>query len=94
MYTYSIASSCNDVNIDFKQALVTPLIKKKTLCRNEFKNYRIISNLSFLSKILERVVAKRQNVHIEEQHCNRTRYYLLINVFIPTKQPFSKFTMI
>ena len=23
---------------DFKQALVTPLIKKKTLCRSEFKN--------------------------------------------------------
>ena len=55
---------------DFKQALVTPLIKKKTLCRNEFKKYRPISNLSFLSKILERVVAKRLNVHnfiIEEQ---------------------------
>ena len=51
----------------FKQAIVTPLIKKKTLCRNEFKNYRPISNLSFLSKILERVVAKRLNAHIEEQ---------------------------
>ena len=48
---------------DFKQARVTLLIKKKTLCRNEFKNYRPISNLSFLSKILERVVAKRLNVH-------------------------------
>ena len=52
---------------DFKQALVTPLIKKKTLCRNEFKNYRPISNLSFPSKILERVVTKRLNAHIEEQ---------------------------
>ena len=51
----------------FKQALVTPLIKKKTLCRNEFKNYRPISNLSFLSTILEKVVAKRLNAHIEEQ---------------------------
>ena len=51
----------------FKQTRVTPLIKKKTLCRNEFKNYRPISNLSFLSKILERVVAKRLNTHIEEQ---------------------------
>ena len=48
---------------DFKQALVTPHIKKKTVCRNEFENYRPISNLSFLSKILERVVAKRLNVH-------------------------------
>ena len=51
----------------FKKALVTPLTKKKTLCLNEFKNYRPISNLSFLSKILERVVAKRLNAHIEEQ---------------------------
>ena len=51
---------------DFKQALVTPLIKKKTLCRNEFKNNRPISNLSFLSKILEKIVAKRLNAHIEE----------------------------
>ena len=42
-------------------------VKKKTLCRNEFKNYRPISNLSFLSKILEKIVAKRLNAHIEEQ---------------------------
>ena len=52
---------------DFKQALVTPLIKKKTLCKNEFKNDRPISKLSFLSKILEKIVAKRLNAHIEEQ---------------------------
>ena len=50
----------------FKQALVTALIKKKTLCRNEFKNDRPISNLSVLSKILEKIVAKRLNAHIEE----------------------------
>ncbi len=52
---------------DFKQALVTPLIKKKTRCRNEFKNYCPISKLSFLSKILEKIVAKRLNAHIEER---------------------------
>ena len=51
---------------DFKQALVPPLIKKKTLCRNEFKNYRPISNLSLLSTILEKIVAKCLNAHIEE----------------------------
>ena len=51
----------------FKEALETPLIKKKTLCRNEFKNYRPISNLSFLSNILEKIVAKRLNAYIEEQ---------------------------
>ena len=51
---------------DFKQPLVTPPIKKKTLCRNEFKNYGPISNLSFLSKTLEKIVAKRLNAHTEE----------------------------
>ena len=54
------------VQPNFKQALVTPPIKKKTLCRNEFKNYRPISNLSFLSKILEKIVAKRPNARVEE----------------------------
>ena len=43
------------------------MVKKKTLCKNEFKNYRPISNLSFLSKILEKIVAKCLNAHIEEQ---------------------------
>ena len=46
---------------------MTPLIKKKTLCRNSFNNYRTISNLSFLSKIQERVIAKRLNALTEEQ---------------------------
>ncbi len=56
------------VPTDFKQALVTPLIKRKTLCRNEFKNYRPISLTSaFCQKILEKIVAKRLNAHIEEQ---------------------------
>ena len=49
---------------DFKQALVNLLVKKKTLCKNEFKNYRPISNLGFLSKILEKIVAKRLNAHV------------------------------
>ena len=50
---------------EFKQALVNPLIKKQTLCKNYLKNYHPISNLSFLSvKILENVVANRLHEHI------------------------------
>ena len=43
------------VSSDMKHALVTPLLKKKT-CQdaNDIKNYRPISNLSFVSKLLER----------------------------------------
>ena len=38
----------------FKTALVTPLLKKKSLDQNELKNYRPVSNLSCVSKIIEK----------------------------------------
>ena len=42
----------------FKKAIVTPLIKKSGLDSDVLKNYRPVSNLSFLSKIVEKVVLK------------------------------------
>jgi hypothetical protein len=39
-----------------KEARVTPLIKKPSLDRNVLKNYRPVSNLPFVSKILEKAV--------------------------------------
>ena len=44
-----------------KKALVTPLLKKLNLLLEVFKNYRPISNLAYISKVIERVVAKRCN---------------------------------
>ena len=49
---------------DFKQAHVNPLLKKTTLSKDNLINYRPVSNLSFISKILEKVVAKRLGSHI------------------------------
>ena len=43
----------------FKTALVKPLLKKSSLDVNILKNYRPVSNLSFLSKIIEKVVLKQ-----------------------------------
>ena len=43
----------------FKKSLVHPLIKKDNLDADVFANYRPISNLSFLSKTLERIVASQ-----------------------------------
>ena len=40
----------------FKSAIVKPLLKKPSLDANSLKNYRPVSNLPFLSKILEKVV--------------------------------------
>ena len=41
----------------FKQTQVTPILKKSSLDKEIFKNYRPVSNLNFISKILEWVVA-------------------------------------
>ena len=48
----------------FKKAVVTPLMKKVSLLRNDLKNYRPVSGLCFLSKLVERVVAKQLTSHI------------------------------
>ena len=49
---------------DFKCAHVNPVLKKTTLPKEDLNSYRPISNLSFISKILEKVVANRLNSHI------------------------------
>ena len=48
----------------FKTALVTPLLKKASLDQNELGNYRPISNLAFIGKLIEHVVLKRLNQHM------------------------------
>jgi hypothetical protein len=47
-----------------KQALVLPLLKKPSLDPNATSSYRPISNLSFISKLIERIVCKRFADHI------------------------------
>ena len=49
----------------FKHAAVTPLLKKPTLCPEELNNYRPLSNLPFISKILEKVVFSQIFPHLE-----------------------------
>lgn len=48
----------------FKLALVSPLLKKSHLDPDVLKNYRPVSNLTFLSKVTEKVVAKRLISHL------------------------------
>ena len=56
--------SSNIFPSSLKTALVKPLLKKATLDKNNLTNYRPISNLPFLSKVIERVVASRLNDHL------------------------------
>ena len=51
----------------FKKAVVTPLIKKASLPVEDVKNYRPVSGLSFISKLLECEVAKQLVDHIHRQ---------------------------
>ena len=44
-----------------------PLQKKPSLDRNILKNYRPVSNLSFISKLIEKVVAKQLNKFISHE---------------------------
>ena len=48
----------------FKTAHVTNLLKKAGLDRNILKNYRPVSNLSYISKLIEKAVARQINEHI------------------------------
>lgn len=49
----------------FKQAVVSPILKKPNLDSSEPTNYRPISKLPFLSKILERVVAGQLTSYLD-----------------------------
>ena len=55
---------------DFKEALVDPLLKKLNLDINVLKNYRPVSNLLFISKVLERVVFSQIGGHLSENNLN------------------------
>ena len=49
----------------FKKAVVTPLLKKHNLDPENLNNYRPVSNLPFVSKILEKVVLAQLKQHLE-----------------------------
>jgi len=54
LFNASLSTGCFPAK--FKHAIVTPLEKKGTRDSSQLKNYRTVSNLPFLSKLLEKVV--------------------------------------
>ena len=49
----------------FKEAHVTPTHKKSSLSRQELKNYRPVSNLNYVSTLMEKVVANQIKGHVD-----------------------------
>ena len=52
----------------YKPALVKSLLKKMSLNYDDLKNYRLVSNLSFLSKVLETIVLSQLNEHLNHNN--------------------------
>ena len=76
----------------FKSAVVKPLLKKTTLNPEIFKNYRPPSNLSFLSKILEKVVLRQLLNHLLTNNLFYSHQSAYRAVIAP-RQPFSRSQM-
>uniref|UniRef100_A0A4W3IM32 Reverse transcriptase domain-containing protein n=1 Tax=Callorhinchus milii TaxID=7868 RepID=A0A4W3IM32_CALMI len=55
----NLSLSSGSVPIPLKTAIITPTLKKPSLDASQLSSYRPISNLPFLSKVLERVVASQ-----------------------------------
>ena len=56
------------VPTSLKELQIISLLKKDGLDFNIEKNYRPVSNLSFLSKLLERIAASRLLSHMDKHH--------------------------
>ena len=54
----------------FKHSIVTPLFKKPGLPINDLKNYRPVSGLNFISKVIERVVAYHVKEYLSNNNLN------------------------
>lgn len=62
-------SGCS-VRSSFKEAVVKPLLKIYGLDKENFKDYRPVSNLPFISKVLGKVIAIWIDRHLEQNHLN------------------------
>ena len=63
LFNKSLASGCYPA--EFKKAVMHPLLKKHGFDVSQMKNYRRVSNLPFLSKLLERIVQGRLQTFLD-----------------------------
>ena len=56
----------------FKSALVTPILKKRCLDHNDLNNYRPVSDLCFIAKILEKLVLSQVSSYLNSHNLYNT----------------------
>jgi len=60
----NLSLSSGNFHHTLKESVISPILKKPTLEKDEISNYRPISNISLISKIIERVVKSRLSDHL------------------------------
>ena len=68
MYIVNMSLSLGIFPSQLKCACVRPIIKKLDSDSNDYRNYRPVSNLAFLSKILEKCVNVQLNQYLDENN--------------------------
>ena len=64
MEIVNLSLSTGNVPVDYKNAVLIPLLKKISLEQEIFNNFRLISNLVYISKLIEKVIASRLHSHM------------------------------
>ena len=54
--------------VSLKEAIIKPILKKSNLDPLEYMNFRPISNLPFLSKVIEKVIAAQLTSYVEDNN--------------------------
>jgi hypothetical protein len=80
------------LSASFKSAIARSLLKKPGLNKDVMKNYRPVSNLPFVSKVLEKVVESRLENHLTSNHFMSV-FRRLTGHVIPQRQPYCVYIM-
>ena len=64
MEIVNLSLSTGKMPDDYKNAVLIPLLKKISLDQEIFNNFRPISNLVYISKLIEKVIASRLHSHM------------------------------
>jgi hypothetical protein len=66
----NLSLTSGEVPHDFKSAIIIPLIKKANLDQEQMKNFRPVANLTYVSKLVERVVDARLSTYLHSNGLN------------------------
>ena len=69
---FSSSIACGIFPQCFKSALVTPILKKRCLDHNDLNNYRPVSSLCFIAKILEKLILSQISAYLSSHNLYNT----------------------